>query len=52
MKKKSKIIITAAAVVVAAAAVGTAVALNYDKLFPEKIDSDFTVSHQGGGQRA
>lgn len=47
MKKKSKIIITAAAVVVAAAAVGTAVALNYDKLFPEKIDSDFTVSYDG-----
>lgn len=47
MKKKSKIIITAAAVVVAAAAVGTAVALNYDRLFPEKIDSDFTVSYDG-----
>lgn len=47
MKKKSKIIITAAAVVVAAAAVGTAVALNYDKLFPEKIDSDFKVSYDG-----
>ena len=47
MKKKSKIIITAAAVVVAAAAVGTAVAFNYDRLFPEKIDSDFTVSYDG-----
>lgn len=45
MKKRTKILagILAAAVVIAGA--GAGVYLNYDKLFPEKIDSDFTVSY-------
>ncbi len=47
MKKRTKLIagITAAVVVIAGAA--TAVYVNYDAIFPEEIDADFTVSYDG-----
>ncbi len=44
--KKRNIIILAAAGILCAAGVG-AVAFNADKIFPEKIDSDFSVSYEG-----
>lgn len=46
MKKRSKMVIAAAAVLGIGGA-GTAVYLNADHIFPEKIDSDFTVSYDG-----
>lgn len=46
MKKKSKIITLVTFAVVVAAA-GTAVALNLNSLFPEKVNSDFAVSYDG-----
>lgn len=45
MKKKGIIII--GAVAIAAIAAGIGIYQNYDRLFPEKIDSDFTVSYEG-----
>lgn len=46
MKKKGKVIIGAAAAIVVIAA-GAVVFFNADKLFAEKVDSDFTVSYEG-----
>lgn len=47
MTKKGKIAIGAAVLAVIAAGVG--ITLNADKLFPEKIKSDFTVSYENIG---
>lgn len=46
MKKQNKIIFGAAMAAVVIGA-GTVIYLNADKIFPEKIDSDFTVSYDG-----
>ncbi|MCR4902168.1 MAG: glycoside hydrolase family 43 protein [Butyrivibrio sp.] len=43
----SKKVVIIAGVVAAAAIAGTAVYKNLDNIFPEKIDSDFTVSYEG-----
>ena len=45
MEKKAKIIASVAVLVAAGGALG--VTAGYDTLFPEKIDSDFTVSYEG-----
>ena len=47
MKKSIKVLIGVAIGVAVIAGAGTAVYMNYDKLFPEEIDSDFTVSYDG-----
>lgn len=45
--KKKNIAILAVVGIVIVAGVGTAIGLNADKIFPEKIDSDFGVSYDG-----
>ena len=47
MKKSAKIILWIAATAVVLGGAATAVVLNYDTLFPEEIDSDFSVSYDG-----
>lgn len=47
MKKSAKIILGIAATAVVLGGAATAVVLNYDTLFPEEIDSDFSVSYDG-----
>lgn len=44
MKKRNMVILAAAGVLCVA---GVGVALNADNIFPEKIDSDFSVSYEG-----
>lgn len=44
MKKKNMIILAAAGVL---CVIGVGLALNADNIFPEKIDSDFSVSYEG-----
>lgn len=47
MKKKGKLIAAIVIAVVVLAGVAVAAAMNYENLFGEKIDSDFTVSYEG-----
>ena len=47
MKKRTKGILAAAVGVAVLAGAATAIYVNYDALFPEEIDSDFTVSYDG-----
>lgn len=47
MMRKSGKIMAAAGTVIILAGVGAAITANYDKLFQEEIDSDFTVSYEG-----
>ena len=46
MKKRAKIMLGVAAGIVVLGGAATAVALNYDTIFPEKIESDFSVSYE------
>lgn len=47
MKKRTKVLVGVIAGVAVIAGAATAVYVNYDSIFPEEVDSDFTVSYDG-----